>query len=88
MVEGNSLENCRAGNGSASSNLALSAKKKDDHLVVFFLASERDPNSAVVLAKAKTREWRFVAKATPLLRLLEKYVNTFLLRCTTPNSVV
>ncbi len=41
MVEGNGLENRRGFTLTEGSNPSLSAKKKYDHLVVFFLASER-----------------------------------------------
>ncbi len=36
-VEGSSLENCRASNGTEGSNPSLSAKKNTDHLVCIFL---------------------------------------------------
>ena len=52
MVDGNGLENRRAGNGTVGSNPTLSAKKRKTHLGLFFLATRLEFEPTVQQALA------------------------------------
>ncbi len=54
MVDGTCLENKRASDGTAGSNPVLSAIEKDDHLVVFFYAVNKDPNLRLLAKQEDT----------------------------------